>query len=266
MRIIRFIDGNGNETLGIPKGEDRAEVLKGELFAPLTPTGRIVAIEKLLAPLVPSNIYCIGLNYRAHADETGMEIPTVPVLFMKPTTTLNHPHDPVRIPKCCQQKPELDYEGELAVVIGQKVANVSESEALDFVFGYTIGNDVSARRWQKHTGGQWIRGKSFDTFCPLGPVLVTADEIKNPHQLQLETRINGRRCQYSSTDDMIFSVARLIAFISQSTTLLPGTVILTGTPHGVGFAMDPPCFLKAGDTVSITIDKIGELVCPVVNE
>jgi len=161
----------------------------------------------------------------------------------------------------------VDYECELAVVINRRCKNVSRAEALDYVLGYTCANDVSARDWQRSLGGgQWCQAKSFDTFCPLGPVLVTKDEIPNPNNLRIKTVLNGEVMQDWTTSDMVFDVPTLIEFLSASKTLLPGTVILTGTPHGVGFARKPPVWLKSGDTVSIEIEKIGTLTNPVVNE
>ena len=161
----------------------------------------------------------------------------------------------------------MDYECEIAVVIGKRCKNVSRADALTYVLGYTCANDVSARDWQRNGGGgQWCRGKTFDTFAPLGPVLVTRDEIPNPNSLRIRTILNGDTLQDWNTDDMIFDVPAIIEFLSASTTLLPGTVILTGTPHGVGFARTPPVFLKAGDTVSIEIENIGTLTNPVINE
>jgi 2-keto-4-pentenoate hydratase/2-oxohepta-3-ene-1,7-dioic acid hydratase in catechol pathway len=183
---------------------------------------------------------------------------------MKPTSALAHPGDPIRLP-ACQNDEEVDYECELAVMIGKAARDVSEAEALDYVLGYTCGHDVSARHWQlQFGGGQWIRGKSFDTFCPLGPTLVTTDEIPDPQTLSIKTLLNGQTMQDHTTGDMIFSVGQLIHFLSQDTTLLPGTAILTGTPQGVGFARKPPVWLKPGDEVVIEIEKIGRLVNPVV--
>jgi 2-keto-4-pentenoate hydratase/2-oxohepta-3-ene-1,7-dioic acid hydratase in catechol pathway len=185
---------------------------------------------------------------------------------MKPTTAVIGHSDPICLPRACEHGPEVDYEAELAVVIGRTTRDVSAEQALDYVLGYTAACDVSARRWQKHAGGgQWIRGKSFDSFCPLGPTLVTADEIPDPQALDLGCRINGKTLQQGSTADMIFSVAELIAFLSRDTTLLPGTLILTGTPAGVGFARKPPVFLAAGDQVEVEIDLIGILSNPVVS-
>lgn len=267
MRIIRFIDQNGQTQLGLEEGADRARRLEGSLFKGLQPTEQVLSVQRVLAPLDPPNIICVGLNYKAHARESNLPIPPTPVLFMKPTTSLAHPNEPIRIPASSGEEAQVDYEVELAVVVagpdGQPVRDVSEEQALECVFGYTVANDVSERWWQKNNGGQWVRGKSFDTFCPLGPALVTRDEIPDPQNLRLRTILNGRVMQESSTSDMIFSVAQLVSFISQDTTLLPGTVILTGTPPGVGFARRPPVFLKPGDVVTVEIEGIGSLTNPV---
>ena len=264
MRLIRFIDSLGQTTYGNDLGNGRAQPLVGDLFGKLEPVGGDVTVSRLLAPVVPVNIFCIGLNYREHAIEGGQAIPEKPVVFMKPTSTLTDPGAPIRIPAVCDPEGEVDYECELAVVIGREARNVSESEALSYIFGYTAANDVSARRWQREGGGgQWIRGKSFDTFCPLGPAIVTADELGDPQTLSIKTILNGQTMQNHTTGDMIFSVAKLVSFLSQDTTLLPGTLILTGTPQGVGFARKPPVWLKAGDEVTIEIGRIGRLSNPV---
>lgn len=266
MRITRFLDSSDAIKLGFERNDQQAELLQGELFGDLTPTGVLVEIKKRLAPLEPSNIFCIGLNYQKHADETGKSIAKNPVIFMIPTSSLTGPGDPIKIPACCTRGPEVDYEAELAVVIGKRAYNVSEDEALDYVYGYCCANDVSARRWQKHGGGgQFTKGKGFDTFCPLGPVLVTADEINDPQNLSIRCTVNGELLQDGNTRDMIFPVARLIHLMSQDTTLLPGTVILTGTPSGVGVAHQPSRFLADGDRVTVLIEQIGELTNPVIN-
>ena len=266
MKIIRFIGEDTLIYLGEDLSDGTARVIEGDLLGKMVKSDKIVPVDKLLFPIEPTNIYCIGLNYQKHAAETNAALPEYPVIFMKPTTTVISPLENIAIPACATRGPEVDYEGELAVVIGKEVRDVSSKDALDCVLGYTCANDVSARRWQKHAGGgQWIRGKSFDTFCPLGPALVTTDEIKNPNDLYLETLVNGETAQKSNTSDMIFSIAELISFLSQDTTLAPGTVILTGTPEGVGFVKKPPLFLKEGDTVSITIEKIGTLANPVIS-
>jgi 2-keto-4-pentenoate hydratase/2-oxohepta-3-ene-1,7-dioic acid hydratase in catechol pathway len=260
MKIIRFVDDAGKEHLGTNYQANSAELLEGALYGNPARTGNRAPVAKLLSPLAPCNIFCIGLNYREHARETGAQIPSHPVVFMKPTTAVTHPVTTIHLPKCCTRGPEVDYEGELAVVIGRTAKDVSEEEALDYVLGYTAANDISARKWQKHAGGgQWIRGKGFDGFCPLGPALVTTDEITDPQSLSIRTLLNGEVVQESTTSDMIFPVARLISYLSQDTTLLPGTLILTGTPSGVGFARDPAVFLKDGDEVSIEIGQIGQL-------
>lgn len=266
MNIIRFLDASsGNIQYGERIDEHSARLIKGNIFTAYETTDRIVKIEKLLAPLTPTNIFCIGLNYRHHAKETGAQLPKHPVLFIKTTNALHNPGDPIIIPEVAPN--EVDYECELAIIIGKPAKNVSRNNALEYVLGYTCANDISARRWQKHGGGgQWSRGKSFDTFCPLGPCLVTADDIPNPNNLKIKTILNGATMQDSTTADMIFDIPTLIQFLSQGTTLLPGTTILTGTPQGVGFARTPPVFLKAGDEVTVEIEHIGKLTNPVQEE
>jgi len=266
MRLIRFETPDGRTLCGTPIDDSTAAVLPSDALGDRTPTGEIAPIGRLLAPVEPPNIFCIGLNYRAHAIETGAPIPDKPVVFMKPTTAVVGPGDPIILPAACEHGPEVDFEAELAVVIGRTARNVGIDQALEHVLGYTCACDVSARRWQKQGGGgQWIRGKSFDSFCPLGPVLVTADEIPDPQALHLSCVVNGQTMQQSFTSDMIFSVAELIAFLSRDTTLLPGTLILTGTPPGVGFARKPPVFLADGDRVEASIEGIGTLANPVLN-
>ncbi|MCP4755335.1 MAG: fumarylacetoacetate hydrolase family protein [Proteobacteria bacterium] len=266
MRIIRFLNEHGQECLGSDYENGSATVLEGQLYGELKKTGDRIPVKKLLSPVVPSAILCIGLNYNEHARETGMELPRYPTLFMKNPSALTHPEDPVVIPGCCSEKPEVDYEIELTVVIGKAAKNVSAAEAFDYVAGYTVANDVSARRWQRKGGnGQWVRSKSYDTFCPLGPALVTPEDIPDPQNLKIECRLNGQTMQSANTSDMIFSVAQLIEYLSTDTTLLPGTVILTGTPSGVGFIRNPPVYLKQGDLMELTIDGIGTLVNPVTN-
>ena len=260
MRIIRFLDSKGREFLGTDFQSGSAERLDGTIFDSLQPTGQRVVVKKMLVPVKPVNIFCIGLNYGEHAKEIGMKLPSYPVVFMKPTTAIAHPDDPVVVPQCCIRGPELDYEGELAVIIGRTARDVTQQEALNYVLGYTIANDISARKWQKHAGGgQWVRGKGFDSFCPLGPAIITADEMTDPQSLDIQTVLNQQIMQQSNTADMIFSVAEIIQYLSQDTTLLPGTVILTGTPSGIGCTRNPPVFLDDGDEVTVNIDKIGQL-------
>jgi 2-keto-4-pentenoate hydratase/2-oxohepta-3-ene-1,7-dioic acid hydratase in catechol pathway len=265
MRIARFIEPSGQVSFGVPTGDSSARRLHGSLFEGFSESAEETPVRTWLAPLEPSNIFCIGLNYKAHVEETGARIPEHPVVFMKPGSALNHPGAPIVIPACCEHGPEVDFEAELAVVIGRKALNVSEAEALDYVLGYTAANDVSARRWQKHgSGGQWIRGKGFDSFCPLGPVLLSADEIPDPQNLKVRSLLNGELMQDGHTAAMMFPVARLISLLSRDTTLLPGTTILTGTPPGVGFARNPPVFLTPGDEISVEVESIGRLSNPVI--
>ena len=265
MRIVRFHDPDGKEHYGERADADTARLIEGDLFAEHRVTNRTASIGKLLAPVRPTSILCIGLNYRKHAEESGAKAPEYPVLFMKAVSALQNPGDPIVIPRV--EPTQVDYECELAVVIGKAAKNVSEEAALSYVLGYTCANDVSGRDWQINKGGsQWCRGKTFDTFCPLGPDLVTTDEINDPNDLRIKTILNGETVQDWTTGDMIFNVPRLISFLSQGTTLLPGTVILTGTPQGVGFARKPPLFLKAGDSVTVEIQGIGALTNPLVEE
>ncbi len=264
MKVIRFIDEQNRAVMGCDYRDDTASLLEGEIFTSLTDTASRAAVKKLLPPVVPTNILCIGLNYHEHARETGLEVPRYPTLFMKNIAAVTGPKDPIEIPACCMKKPEVDYEIELAVVIGRDVKDVAIDQALDCVAGYTVANDVSARRWQGKAGnGQWIRGKSFDSFCPIGPCLVTPDEIRDPQALELTCRLNGEIMQQANTSDMIFSVAEIIAYLSEGTTLPAGTIILTGTPSGVGFIRKPPVYLNGGDVMELEIEKIGTLINPV---
>ncbi|MDO8542257.1 MAG: fumarylacetoacetate hydrolase family protein [Opitutaceae bacterium] len=265
MKIIRHLSSGGPAYAAL-QSDGSAREIAGDIYGDFHVTDRVVQPGKLLAPVVPTNILCIGLNYKRHAAESKLPPPAQPVLFVKNTASVQNPNDPIEIPvKLASTK--VDYECELAVVIGKRCKNVSRERALDYVLGYTCGNDVSARDWQRDFGGgQWCQAKSFDTFCPLGPVLVTRDEIPNPNELRIRTLLNGEAMQDWNTNDMVFDVPALIEFLSGSKTLLPGTVIMTGTPHGVGFARNPPVWLKAGDTVTIEIEKIGALTNPVVNE
>jgi 2-keto-4-pentenoate hydratase/2-oxohepta-3-ene-1,7-dioic acid hydratase in catechol pathway len=203
----------------------------------------------------PSKIICVGLNYADHARETGADIPTEPILFFKSTTALSGPFDPVVIPK---GSTKTDWEVELAIVIGKKAQYVSETEAYDYVAGYCLHNDYSEREYQLERGGNWSKGKGCDTFAPLGPVLVTKDEIKDVHNLSMWLDVNGKRFQTSNTDQLIFNVPQVVSYISQFMTLLPGDVISTGTPHGVGLGFKPPIYLQAGDVVTLGMEGLGE--------
>lgn len=266
MKIIRYQDPQGATHYASQQPDGSAMEIDGDIFGKYQATSRPAQVAKLLAPLQPTAILCIGLNYRKHAEEGKAKIPEWPVLFMKSPGAVQNPGDPIVLPTKLKST-QVDYECELGVVIGKACKNVSKADALNYVLGYTCANDVSARDWQKDFGGsQWCRGKTFDTFAPLGPCLVTADEIANPNALQIKTILNGEAMQDWNTEDMIFDVRTLIEFLSGSTTLLPGTIILTGTPHGVGMARDPKVFLKPGDTCSIEIEKIGTLTNPVIDE
>ena len=261
MKIIRYRDAAGQTGYATA-----GRKIQGDLFGAFSVTDESVNPQQLLTPIAPAALLCIGLNYRQHAAETHAKIPEFPVVFCKALTAVQHPGAPIRLPTHLRSD-EVDYECELAVVIGKTCRNVSRTNALDYVFGYTCANDVSARDWQKKWGGgQWCRAKSFDTFAPLGPCLVTRDEIPDPNALAIRTLVNGEVRQNANTRDMIFDVPTLIEFLSGSTTLLPGTVILTGTPAGVGMARTPPVWLQAGDTVTVEIETIGALTNPVERE
>jgi 2-keto-4-pentenoate hydratase/2-oxohepta-3-ene-1,7-dioic acid hydratase in catechol pathway len=266
MKIIRYQDANERIKFAAQQPDGTAREITGDVFARHELTDKVADVRKLLAPIMPTGILCIGLNYRRHAAEGNARIPKWPVLFMKTISAVQNPGDPILLPRHLKSA-EVDYECELAVVIGERCKNVSRDKATDYVLGYTCANDVSARDWQKEMGGsQWCRGKTFDTFCPLGPCLVTPDEITNPNSLAIKTILNGEVMQDWNTDDMIFDVPSLIEFLSGSTTLLPGMVILTGTPHGVGMARKPPVWLKSGDQITIEIERIGALNSPVLDE
>lgn len=219
-----------------------------------------VAVQTPAGPLPVRHIIGIGRNYAEHAKEQAAAVPTRPMIFTKnPMAACLHGDDIV-VPKVCQDREQVDFEGELAVVLGRAARDVAEADALSCVLGYCCANDVSARWWQKEgSGGQFCRGKSFDTFCPLGPRLIPAAEVPNPQALRLVTRVNGATMQDAPTSEMIFTVANLISDLSRGTTLLPGTVILTGTPSGVGMARNPPVWLKDGDVVEVEVEGLGVL-------
>jgi 2-keto-4-pentenoate hydratase/2-oxohepta-3-ene-1,7-dioic acid hydratase in catechol pathway len=273
MRIVRFLCSETKSPawgLQLPDSHPKAGEVHFAVGNPfdggLTDTEEVVKAPKLLAPVQPAAILCIGLNYAAHAAEGGKAAPDRPVLFMKTPSAVQHHGEPIVLPRRLLST-RVDYEAELAIVIGKPCKNVSRADALKYVLGYTCGNDVSARDWQRNGGGgQWCRGKTFDTFAPLGPALVTTDELGDAGDLRITTTIGGEVLQDSRTSDMIFSVAKLVEFLSASVTLAPGTVILSGTPQGVGFARTPPRWLKAGDEVTIEIEGIGKLTNPVVEE
>ena len=274
MKLVRYSVGDGAVGIGSVEdgevhplgGASMLEYIERGRSADRLPGGETVALSgaRLHAPVDrPGKIIGIGLNYADHAEETGAQAPEKPIVFAKYPNTVAGPGEAIRVPPITEQ---VDYEAELAVVIGRPARNVSEEEALDYVFGYMNCNDVSSRDLQFSEGGQWTRSKSIDTFCPLGPYLVTADEVPDPQALSIRSIVNGEVMQDGTTSNMIFPVANLISFLSTGMTLMPGDVIATGTPAGVGFARDPKVFLKAGDEVTIEIEGLGTLTNPVEAE
>ena len=211
----------------------------------------------------PGNFFAIGLNYKAHAEETGAKPPEFPVVFNKSVHSIVGPNDNVVIPK---NSHKLDHEVEIAMVIGKKAKRISEKDAQDYVFGYCICNDISEREWQKEKGGQWVKGKSGDTFGPIGPYLVTKDEIKDLFNINLILDLNGKRRQTGNTGLMIFNFNFLISHLSSFITLMPGDIITTGTPPGVGLGMNPPQFLKDGDEMLLKVDNLGEQKSKIIKE
>jgi 2-keto-4-pentenoate hydratase/2-oxohepta-3-ene-1,7-dioic acid hydratase in catechol pathway len=254
MKIVRFSASGDKIQSGILH-DQTIDVVEGDALGSLTKTGATVPLAdvQLLAPIVPVNILCFGQNYKAHAEEGGNAIPKAPLLFIKATTALNHPDGDIVIPR--EAPHQVDFEAELAVVIGRTAKDVSEKDALSHVLGYTCGNDVSARDAQMNDG-QWARGKSFDTFCPLGPWIETD---LDPANIKVRGKHNGVVQQEASTSLLIFSVPHLISYLSRSLTLVPGTVLMTGTPAGCGFAQKPPLWMKPGDTYEVEIAGIGTL-------
>jgi 2-keto-4-pentenoate hydratase/2-oxohepta-3-ene-1,7-dioic acid hydratase in catechol pathway len=266
MRIFRILDKQNRALWAEQTEEGDFFTLDGDPWQGLLATEHPVEPARLLAPVRPPAIFCIGLNYREHAKETGQDEPKYPIIFMKNPAALQHPGEPIRLPVGARTS-MVDFEGELVVVIKRTCRNVSVENAGDVILGYTCGNDVSARDWQKFRGGsQWVRGKSFDTFAPLGPCIATTESIGDPQNLRLKTIVGGEVLQDSTTADMIFGINELVSFISQSTTLLAGTVIMTGTPPGVGLARDPQRWLLEGEQVSVEIQNIGKLTNPVARE
>jgi 2-keto-4-pentenoate hydratase/2-oxohepta-3-ene-1,7-dioic acid hydratase in catechol pathway len=236
MKIVRFLTEDGKICLGSLdiNQPGKAQIIRGGLFGKLELTGKTAGVGRLLSPLDPPNMLAVGLNYGRHAEETGIRRPEIPVIFIKATTSVIGPDKMILLPLVGPD--QVDYEAGLAVIIGRRAKNVRREDALGYVLGYVCANDVSARDWQiEKQKKQWTRGKSFDTFCPLGPRLVTCDEIPDPNILDIRAILNGEVLQDSNTSDMIFDVQALISDLSQSFTLLPRTVILTGTPGGVGF-------------------------------
>ncbi|EUC32630.1 hypothetical protein COCVIDRAFT_42161 [Bipolaris victoriae FI3] len=269
-RLIRFEDAEGKTVYGnlekeVPTREiqgSTVEVLEGDVKSGFKKTGSKATVSKLLSPLPTTNIIlCVGLNYRKHAQECNLQIPENPAIFMKPSDALAGPLDDVPIHPTCQS--QLDYEGELGIIIGRDCKNVAAADYASYVLGYTVGNDVSARNYQlpaSVSGGQFGYAKSFDKFAPIGPCIASPAVIPDPHALTYWTKVNGEKRQETGTDDMIYTVGQIIEHLSRGTTLRAGTVILTGTPSGVGFFMEPKGFLKDGDVVEIYVQGIGSLV------
>lgn len=255
-KIARVRTPQGAVRHAVVEGEGRLRLIDGDLFSDWRLTDSILDLAqvKLLPPIEPPNIIAIGLNYRGHALESGKPLPERPLMFIKATTSLWATGDPILLPAMARN--EVDYECELAIVIGKTAHNVPQARAFEYVLGYTCANDVSARDCQLRQDGQWARGKSFDTFAPLGPWIQTEMDPENAH---LCTRLNGHVMQDSNTNDLIFSCRYLISFLSRAMTLRPGTVIMTGTPSGVGDARKPPVYLRPGDVVEVEVEGIGVL-------
>lgn len=256
MRIVRYLLGSQAPAYGLLESASHIVPVEGDILSQWRRgQGSLDLAEvRLLAPVQPPNVLAIGLNYRAHAMESGARLPAAPALFIKANTAVAGPDDAILLPAMAPN--EVDYEAELVIVIGKRAHNVSEDEAPSYVLGYTCGNDVSARDCQLRLDLQWARGKSFDTFAPLGPWIET--EL-DPDHCPIRARLNGQVMQDSNTDDLIFSTRQLVSYLSRCMTLLPGTVIYTGTPSGVGFARKPPVFLRPGDVIEVEIDGIGTL-------
>ncbi len=243
--------------------EEGFRLVEGDVFGSWEASGPVVseADARLLAPVNPRQIVAIGLNYRQHAEESGMGVPEAPLVFVKTANAVTDPGSPILLPAMAPD--EVDYEAELVLVIGKEAKNVSQEDAADYILGYTCGNDVSARDCQLKLDKQWARGKCFDTFAPLGPWIVTGLDGDN---LDIRLRLNDEIMQDSNTSDLIFSCHELVSYLSQCMTLYPGSIIMTGTPSGVGFSQDPQAYLREGDTVTVEIEGIGSLTNPVEKE
>ncbi|KAL2844358.1 hypothetical protein BJY01DRAFT_248184 [Aspergillus pseudoustus] len=276
-RYIRFLDARGQPRQGnalvdsgdslieaLQAGTLAAEELIGKDLFSATRTGQVLRVHKLLGPLSAEDvpiIRAVGLNYVKHIQETGRKPPPYPSIFIKPSRTVTGWDSDVSVPSIAQ-KDQLDYEGELAIVIGKEGKDIPAVDALDYIAGYAVANDVSARTWQrdpKFAGGvpQWCFSKGFDTFCPIGPMIVSPEVLGPAANLGLQTRVNGEVRQDTSTGDLLFGVKEIVAFVSQGTTLEKGSVILTGTPGGVGMGLSPPNWLRDGDVVEVSIESIG---------
>jgi 2-keto-4-pentenoate hydratase/2-oxohepta-3-ene-1,7-dioic acid hydratase in catechol pathway len=263
VKIIRHLTSLGPAYASL-QSNGTGLAIEGDIIGDFKVTGRVVEPGRRLAPIAPACIVAVGLNYAKHAAEGGKPPPIRPMWFMKLPGAIQDPDEPIFLPRN-QPTTKADYEAELAIVIGRSARNVPQAQAYDYILGYTCANDVSARDWQRDLGGgQFCHAKSFDSFCPLGPVLVTPDSLPNPNALRIKSILNGTVMQDSSTADMIFDVPTLIEFLTADKTLPAGTVILTGTPEGVGFARTPPVWLNPGDKISVEIEQIGTLTNPVV--
>lgn len=256
MKIVRY-QKNGKVFYGKFENEQIFPI-EGDVFGDFKLITKPIKRKevKLLAPVNPPDIIAIGLNYRKHAEESSFNLPKKPVIFLKTTSSVIGPEEKIILPQMAPD--EVDYEAELTIVIGKEAKNIEIEEAQDYIFGYTCSNDVSARDCQIRLDQQWARGKSFDTFCPLGPWIET--ELAEPDHCRIISRLNGEIMQDSNTSDLIFSTKELLSYCSKNFTLYPGTVIMTGTPEGVGFTRKPPVFLKHGDTIEIEIEGIGKLI------
>jgi 2-keto-4-pentenoate hydratase/2-oxohepta-3-ene-1,7-dioic acid hydratase in catechol pathway len=272
MKLLRYGPA-GQEKPGILDRDGKIRDLSGVVGdidgAALAPASlaRLKALDPATLPLAPGaprlgpcvacvpKVVAIGLNYRKHAEEAGMPIPKEPIFFLKATSSICGPNDDVIIPKGSQK---TDYEVELGIVIGSRASYVAEADAKKHIAGYCVVNDVSEREFQMERGGQWTKGKSADTFCPIGPWLVTADEVRDPGKLQLTTEVNGERRQNSNTADLIFGIDQIVSYVSQFLTLEPGDVIPTGTPSGVAMGFKPPKFLTPGDRMRLSVEGLGE--------
>jgi 2-keto-4-pentenoate hydratase/2-oxohepta-3-ene-1,7-dioic acid hydratase in catechol pathway len=255
-------------------GTRRAKIIGSILEDPQRADGPEVEISKILPPLLVDPapaVILMGLSYKSHAAEVGLELPRNPVYAFKNPASVIGAEASISIPSVAREKPEVDFEAEMAIVIGRRVRDASAQDALNAVLGVTGANDVSARRWQgKKGGGQWSRAKSFDTFCPLGPTILPMQSVASTLAsggagLRVRSAVNGEAMQDGNTSDMLFSVAEIVSYLSQGTTLLPGTFILTGTPPGVGYVRKPPVYLKEGDVVEVELDGCGVLTNPVEN-
>lgn len=265
MRVFRLLESPNAPPVHARRTEGGWEEVRREGLG-FVPTGRRVAGGKVLPPVEPKVLFCVGVNYAKHAREFGHEQRAWPTVFHKNPACVVGDGETVRLPRWLRSD-KVDYEAEIAVVVGEDIRNASPAEALRKVLGYTCANDVTARDWQKEWGGtQWSRGKSFDTFCPLGPCLLTADEVPDPAGLEIRFRLNGETMQSASASEMQFGVGEILSFLSGSSTVPAGSVVLTGSPAGVGMARTPPRWLAPGDVMEVEIPGIGVLRNPVAEE